>query len=258
MAEYSGNGTLLATYLHGPGVDEPLSVTRSGVTSYFQRDALGSVVQTYSSSGVNSTYKYDSYGRIVAQTGTAPGPYAFTGREYDAESGLYYYRARYYSPDLGRFISEDPIGLKGGRNLYSYAMGNPSSRTDPSGLFSWKDACRIGGDVVLSGLGIAAAFRGGAFWDAVALTLGIAGAAKTEADPNADPLGKALGWTGLFVEPQLGAVLAVFGVLDSISQALAKDFAEAHPELANARIEWFDWGSGDSGGMVSVPLFSGP
>ncbi len=61
-------------------------------------------------------------------------PFRYTGREYDAESGLYYYRARYYDPALGRFLSEDPIGLEGGINPYAYVGNDPVNNRDPSGL----------------------------------------------------------------------------------------------------------------------------
>jgi len=70
-----------------------------------------------------------------------------TGREWDKETGLYYYRARYYDPMEGRFISKDPIGIVGGINLYSYVSGNPINKTDPLALFEnpftyWRDFSR--------------------------------------------------------------------------------------------------------------------
>jgi RHS repeat-associated protein len=64
-----------------------------------------------------------------------PAPYAFTGREWEPESGLYYYRARYYDPKIGRFISEDPYRWLADANLYVYVRNNPVNRTDPTGLF---------------------------------------------------------------------------------------------------------------------------
>jgi len=73
----------------------------------------------------------DAYGNIEAGS---PTTHAFTGREWDPETGLYYYRARYYDPKLGRFISEDPIGFDGGVNFYGYVGGNPVNRVDPTGL----------------------------------------------------------------------------------------------------------------------------
>jgi RHS repeat-associated protein len=66
---------------------------------------------------------------------TRPGA-SFTGREWDPETGLYYYRARYYDPKIGRFVSEDPIGLGGGVNFYGYVANNPVRSRDPLGLWS--------------------------------------------------------------------------------------------------------------------------
>ena len=62
-------------------------------------------------------------------------PLRYTGREFDSETGLYYYRARYYDPTTGRFISEDPIGLRDGVDLYVYVHNGPTTSTDPQGLY---------------------------------------------------------------------------------------------------------------------------
>ena len=78
---------------------------------------------------------YDSFGQVISQTNsTVNSRYLFTGREFDQEIGLYYYRARYYDANTGRFISSDPIGLNGGTNIYTYVRGNPIFYTDPMGL----------------------------------------------------------------------------------------------------------------------------
>jgi len=86
-------------------------------------------------------------------------PYTFTGREWEGETGLYYYRARYYDPSLGRFLSEDPIGLAGGINLYAYVGGNPVNWVDPTGLWFGADDVITGPVdeiIVLGGLSILA------------------------------------------------------------------------------------------------------
>lgn len=123
-------------FLEGPGLDEIYGkLASTGATSYL-RDALGSIVAVSNTSATTtSSYAYSSYGS-TAITGTADSPFQYTGRENDAGTNLYYYRARYYSPQLGRFISEDPIELNGGINAYAYADGNPISLTDPNGLFA--------------------------------------------------------------------------------------------------------------------------
>jgi RHS repeat-associated protein len=65
-------------------------------------------------------------------------PYMFTGRRFDLETGLYYYRARYYNPQIGRFLQTDPIGYDDGMNWYNYCGNNPIGRIDPGGLGWWR------------------------------------------------------------------------------------------------------------------------
>jgi RHS repeat-associated protein len=132
LREIRGATTL--KYVHGPGIDEPLAQEDgSGVLTYYHTDALGSIVRRTNAAGaVASEHRYDVWGNIETG-GTEPG-YSYTGREWEPETGLYYYRARYYDPEGGRFISEDPIGTQGALNLYGYAAGDPALLTDPSGL----------------------------------------------------------------------------------------------------------------------------
>jgi RHS repeat-associated protein len=87
---------------------------------------------TDSAGAVVHTRQYDAWGNLE-QGADQPG-YAFTGREWDPEIGLYYYRARYYDPKVGRFISEDPIGFEGGVNFYGYVENDPAMLSDPNGL----------------------------------------------------------------------------------------------------------------------------
>jgi RHS repeat-associated protein len=128
------NGTVLARHVDGPSIDEPLSELVSGVTSYYEQDGLGSVSSLSNSSGaLANTYTYDSYGKLTASTGTIANPFQYTGREFDPETGAYYYRARYLDPPTGRFLSEDPIGFGGGVNFYPYVLNNPVTLRDPAG-----------------------------------------------------------------------------------------------------------------------------
>ena len=79
-------------------------------------------------------YEYDSFGNQHDMKNRIKQPYGYTGREHDRETGLRYYRARYYDGEVGRFISEDPIGFAGGDvNLYGYVFNQPTLLTDPSG-----------------------------------------------------------------------------------------------------------------------------
>jgi RHS repeat-associated protein len=76
----------------------------------------------------------DSFNSLTASTGPVVNPFRYTARESDTETGLYYYRARYYDAETGRFLSEDPIGFGGGKNFYRYGLRDPVNLSDPSGL----------------------------------------------------------------------------------------------------------------------------
>jgi len=105
----------------------------SAQTLSYLIDALGSTVRLTDKTGAKVVdYTYDPYGNTTADA-IVDNPFQYTGRENDG-TGLYFYRARYYSPNQQRFISEDPIGLRGGINVYGYVGGNPVSLIDPSGL----------------------------------------------------------------------------------------------------------------------------
>lgn len=126
-------------YGNGPGIDNKLWYQQTGSTPvFFLKDNLGSTRALVSSSGSiipGTLIDYDSFGKPSTQT--YPTRYQYAGREYDPDTELYYYRARWYDPAARRFISEDPIGLNGGINLYAYVTNNPINGIDPSGL--WRD-----------------------------------------------------------------------------------------------------------------------
>jgi RHS repeat-associated protein len=135
IEEVDQNGNLLAKYSQGAGIDEPLSELRSGAISYYEQDGIGSVTSLSGNGGaLANTYAYDSFGNLTSASGTVTNPYQYTGRDYDPEIGLRYYRARYYDSTVGRFISEDPIEFAGGMNFYAYAGNDPAGFTDPLGL----------------------------------------------------------------------------------------------------------------------------
>jgi RHS repeat-associated protein len=88
-------------------------------------------------------FPYDSFGNLTASAGSIVNPLQFTGREFDSETSLYYYRARYYDPTMGRFISEDPARINGDIDFYRYAFNAPIQFVDPFGLTSCKSGnCR--------------------------------------------------------------------------------------------------------------------
>ena len=164
IIEYDGNGNMIAKYTHGLGIDEPLSIQRNGQSYYYHLDGLGSVTGLTDSTGnIVQKYTYDSFGNIVSVLDpNFKQPYTYTAREYDSETGMYYYRARYYDARTGKFISEDPIGLAGGINLYSYTANNPVNFVDPLGLlaFFWHEgityvAARNSGYGVMDSLSLA-------------------------------------------------------------------------------------------------------
>ena len=126
-----------ARYSHGDQVDQPLILQKAGVGFfYYHSNHQGSITHLTNSSGtVANSYIYDSYGRQLNVFESVIQPYSYTGREFDQESGLYYYRARYVDATTGRFLSEDPIGFTAGdQNLYRYVFNNPVNLKDPFGL----------------------------------------------------------------------------------------------------------------------------
>jgi RHS repeat-associated protein len=129
-------GVVVARYSQTGNIDEPLAVLRSSTTSYYQSDGLGSVTSLSNSAGaLAQTYSFDSFGKQTSSSGSLVNPFQFTGRESDTETGLYYYRARYYDPQNGRFATEDPFRFFAGDvDFYSYVFQSPTNFTDPSGL----------------------------------------------------------------------------------------------------------------------------
>jgi len=130
-----GNAPVKTFYIHGPGTDEHLALERGGSFYYYHADGLGSITAiTDQSKSIVQSYTYDSFGMVKPANNTFNNSYTFTAREWDKETGLYYYRARYYDPMEGRFVSKDPIGFKGGINVYAYTSNNPTNLKDPLGL----------------------------------------------------------------------------------------------------------------------------
>ncbi|MCZ6624836.1 MAG: hypothetical protein O7B35_11505, partial [Deltaproteobacteria bacterium] len=136
LLELDGSNNITARYTHGPGIDEPLIMEQGGVSFFYHADALGSVTEISDSAGaVLQSYTYSSFGKIESQVDPSfVQPYTFTAREFDPETGMYFYRARYYDAKLGRFLSEDPVF--NGNEQYTYVNNNPLTLVDPMGLLS--------------------------------------------------------------------------------------------------------------------------
>ena len=146
IAVLDADGELLQTFTHGPGLDEPLVMTKADGTNYFYHaDALGSITAlTNDNKETVETYTYKAYGEpIIKNSNGVPlaksavgNSYFFTSRELDSESGLYYLRHRYYNWERGSFTQEDPVAFQGQDvNLYAYVLNNPINYTDGIGLF---------------------------------------------------------------------------------------------------------------------------
>ena len=143
IEERVGDSSLAARYTYGADIDEPLTMERSGRTTYYHRDALGSVTEmTDAADRLVERYEYDVYGEpsILDTVGnrlavSASGnPYLFTGRNYDPEGDNYYFRARVFSPEIGRFLQVDPLRGELPLSQYSYVDNRPTLLVDPSGL----------------------------------------------------------------------------------------------------------------------------
>jgi len=132
--ELDATGGIVAEYTYYAGTDRPHGMRRGGVQYFYVQDAEGNVSGLLNASGaVVETYTYTPQGELVGGGGGVTNPYRYKGREWDAEAGLYYMRARYYDPGTSRFLSEDPIGLAGGLNPYVFGEADPVNNMDPTG-----------------------------------------------------------------------------------------------------------------------------
>lgn len=161
------SGMPSAEYVGGAGTDEPIlrltgSTNNPGATeAAYLQDGLGSVIAMANAAGVlTGNQRFDAWGNKTASSGTV-NQYGYTGREPDA-TGLVFYRARYYLPGIGRFVSRDPMGMADAVSGYAYVANNPVMLTDPKGMMA-----------LLAGAGTSANYYGGLTDEQITRGLGL-------------------------------------------------------------------------------------
>ena len=153
LMEFNEENAFQKYYVQGMGIDNPLAMlvdnkeTRNDLEDlkayYYHKDGINSITSLTDKDGKEvEKYIYNAFGKMTIyderdnklEESQFDNPYSFTGREHDSETGLHYHRARYYSPDLARWISEDPIEFNSGdMNLYRYTFNSPVNYIDPDG-----------------------------------------------------------------------------------------------------------------------------
>jgi RHS repeat-associated protein len=153
LLEYASSGTVTARYVHGSdaGADDPLVWyvgSGTGTKRWLHADYHGSIIAVTNTTGGPSINKYDEYGIPATDAANNPlntGRFQYTGQAWFNELGMYYYKARIYSPTLGRFLQVDPVGYDDQVNVYAYVGNDPVNHDDPSGReignlwAGWKD-----------------------------------------------------------------------------------------------------------------------
>ena len=154
VQERDGNNLVTREYTwglnYGGGIGGLLNLKQGGLDYSYLFDGKGNVAALLNSAqAIVATYAYDPFGVLMNKTGTLNQPYMFSTKEYDSETGLSYYGYRYYNVSIGKWITRDPIGERGGINLYEFVGNNPVNWFDPLGLMGFS----IGLEGAASGIG---------------------------------------------------------------------------------------------------------
>jgi RHS repeat-associated protein len=235
IEETNAAGTAVARYTQGLNIDEPLAMLRGTTTDFYETDGLGSVTSLTNTSGANAqTYTYDSFGNLTASTGSLTNSFRYTAREFDSEPNLYFYRARYYDPNSGKFLNEDPLGFMGGLNKYSFVRNSPLNWVDRFGTTGSSCGCAepngnrmsLGRRIGLVGFGALHLAVGSA-------KIGLAVTAEAETVGLATPVAGylAVQGTGNFVQGMTELLVGVVG--DSAGQGLVNDVTGATTVLTS-------------------------
>ncbi|BBJ24476.1 RHS repeat-associated core domain-containing protein [Candidatus Nitrotoga sp. AM1P] len=212
VEEQSAAGLTQTTYVYGNYVDEILTMDRAGQTYYYHQNSLWSVeAVTDSAANVVERYAYDVYGLPAIFNGvgaavapnpwgtphsTTGNPWMFTGRQLDEETGIYFYRARYYDTVNGRFLQRDPLGYGNGMNLYEFVRSNPSNWLDPTGM-------AVGCPYSFFGTKVATSAFGNDLWNCTKSKLKKTYTHETEVEVSTE-IGSELGGKGAKLSSKIG------------------------------------------------------
>jgi RHS repeat-associated protein len=219
VVQDQGSDGSSTSYINGATIDEKLEQNGSSGPLYFTQDRLGSTTTLTDATGnVAETESYDAFG---GTSGSAFTRYGFTSRELDSQTGLMFYRARWYDPSQGRFVTEDPSGYQSGLNLYSYVGNNPLGWIDPTGLGPdspwWDPGDWLAGPTATKVLGIAGTISAG-FADTITGGLTAKARNATGAGSAIDPCsgwytaGQVAGYVWIAASTASGAVSAARAV----------------------------------------------